>query len=1091
MQHHKCRSFATILLALAALPSSLLAQQQPATISGRVTTAAGGGPVNAATVAIPSLNVGAITNAEGRYTFTVPAARVTGQTVAITARSVGYAPVTEQVTLQAGPITQDFVLTAGATQLSAVVVTGAGTSTRRERLGATINTVDSGMIQRATQPQNLVSALAGAAPNVDVRTQSGEPGASASIRIRGATSVLGTNEPLFVIDNQPVDNSTISTTGRLENQTTVTQNRISDLNPNDIESVEILKGAAASAIYGARAANGVVLITTKRGRAGDTRYTWATTATFDEVEPAIDLQRRFGQGSGGVGVNCPEVNCRPASGAWGPEIPAGTPTYDQLNSIFDTGVAWDNNLTISGGSERTTFFLSGGLMNQEGYMEGPNNDYNRTTVRLKATHELLSNLTVGGNFSYIDTRGSYVQKGSNTSGLLLGALRSPPDFNNRQYLDPETGLHRSYRFPRPGFNSLTMSRGYDNPFFTLNNPGNWSELGRYIGNINLDWRPLEWLQVQYTLGADSYSDSRTQALPFTSSDRPTGEVIRFDVSNLQIDHNLVVTGTREFSPNFSGRLLVGQNLNSRRYRDVFSQGNDLNAPEPLALQNTINPLVSTETRSLRHVEGYFAQAEADFYNQLFLTVGVRNDGYSTFGESDRRATYPKAQLSWMFTNLFGEGGTMGPLTFGKLRAAYGEVGREPPVYATITAYDPTTLFGSGFGDFVQVSQSGQGGLVTDFTAGNPELKPERNKEFELGFDIGLFGQLADLSFTYFDKQSEDVILQVPVNAGATGTLFQLANAAEISNKGVEVQLNLRPVTTDAFAWDLGLQYGRTRGRVESLAGAEFVNYNLEGFTGSIGSSTVGFAPGVIRGQDFVRCGRGLTLDIDGDNVVEDIDALCGAGAPRNALFINAEGIPVADPTDRVIADPNPEWMGGLTTQLTFFRRLRVSALLDVREGFEVWNGTKSALLNFGTHKDTEIRTQPGTFGRGGNWYTHEQVAGPGAGQVAFENATEWQGWFNGLGGSFGPVASQFIEDGSFVKLREVSVAFTFDQPWVRSVGLSSIDARIAGRNLATWTDYTGLDPEASLGGAEYLTQGIDFFNNPQSRSFVLSFTFSR
>ena len=1087
MQRVPSRLFAVAAFALA--PVVALAQQ-PATISGRVTSTQGA-PVTAATVSIPSMSVGALTGPDGRYTFTVPAARVTGQTVAITARLVGYSPVTAQVVLRAGPIEQNFVLTSVPTQLSAVVVTGAGTATTRERLGSTINTVDSALITRATQPQNLVSALAGAAPNVDIRTQSGEPGASASIRIRGASSVLGTNEPLFVIDNQPVDNSTISSTGRQENQTVVAQNRISDLNPNDIESVEILKGAAASAIYGARAANGVVLITTKRGRAGETRYTYSSTATFDDVEPNIDLQRRFGQGSGGAPFTCAAVNCRPPSGSWGPELAAGVPSYDHLNEIFDTGLTWDNNLTISGGSERTTFFLSGGLMHQDGYMEGPNNSYRRATVRLKGTHQFRANLTVGGNFAYVDTEGDYVQKGSNTSGLLLGALRSPPDFNNRQYLDPETGLHRSYRFPRPGFNSLTMSRGYDNPFFTLSNPGNWSELGRYIGNVNLDWRPLDWLTVQYTLGADSYSDSRSQALPFTSSTRPTGQVIRFDVSNLQIDHNLVVSSEREFTPSFTGRLLVGQNLNVRRYRDVYSQGNDLNAPEPLALQNTINAVVPTETRSRRHVEGYFAQAEADLWRQLFLTVGVRNDGYSTFGESDRRATYPKAQLSWMFTNTFGDAGTLGPLTFGKLRAAYGEVGREPPVYATITAYDPTQTFGSGFGDVIQVSQSGQGGLVTDFVAGNPDLKPERNKEFELGFDVGLFGQLSDLSFTYYDKQSKDVIMQVPVNASATGTQFQLANAAEISNRGYEVQLNVRPVTTDRFAWDVGLQYGRNRGRVESLAGAEFVQYTLEGFTGSIGSSSVGFAPGVLRGQDFARCGRGLTIDTNGDNVVEDIDALCGANAPRGALFLNADGIPVEDPTDRVIADPNPDWMGGVTTQLTFFRRLRLSALLDVRQGFDVWNGTRAALYNFGTHKDTEIRTQQGVFGRGGNWYTHETVAGPGAGQVAFHDVAEWQTWFNGLGGSFGPVMSQFIEDGSFVKLREVSVAYTFDQPWVRRLGLSAVDARLAGRNLATWSDYTGLDPEASLGGAEYLTQGIDFFTNPQSRSFVFSLTLSR
>ena len=1079
----------------AVVPVFAQAQQSAATITGRV-TGDGGQPLPAISVFIPTLNYGTTTRPDGTFSFTVPANRVTGQTVGLTARGVGFRAQTVQVTLRGGTITQNFALVTAPAQLSAVVITGAGTTTTAERLGAAVTRVDTNALKRANEPANVVSALTAKAPNVEIRTQSGEPGSSASIRIRGASSVLGTNQPLFVVDNQPIDNSANSTQGG--NQSTVTQNRAADLNPNDIESVQILKGAAASALYGARAANGVVLITTKRGRAGQTRYTLQSSATADRIDPRLDLQRRFGQGNDGVDATCVGFDCTPraagraAVGAFGAEIPAGTPTFDHLDEVFDTGTTFDNNLSVSGGSERTTFFLSGGLMRQDGYMKGPNNAYNRTSVRLRANHQMTSSLNLGGNFSYIDTRGNFVQKGSNTSGLLLGALRTPPSFDNRQYLSPTTGLHRSYRFPNPSFGSTTRGRGYDNPFFTLQNPGNTSELGRFIGNVSADYNPTSWLKVNYTLGADSYADSRLEALPLTSSSRAIGQVARFEITNLEIDHNLLVTATREFSPNLTLRGSVGQNLNSRRNRQVFTQGNGLNAPAPLALQNTLQYLQPTEFRSLRHIEGYFGQAEADLYNQVFVTARVRNDGYSTFGETNRRAWYPAFTASWLFSTFLGNTEQTGLLSYGKLRAAYGEVGREPPVYATINAFSSTAQFGSGFGDAITASQGGAAGLVTAFTRGNAGLKPERNRETEVGADLGFFNQKVDLAVTYYDKKSSDVIMQVPVNAAQTGYLNQLANAATISNKGVELQLNARILDRPLVGWEVGMQYGRNKGRVLNLAGADFVSYNTEGFTGAIGSSTVGYAPGVLRGQDFARCGLGLKFDYNGDTVIDDIDALCGAGAKSGALFLAPNGLPVADPTDRVIADPNPRWTGGLSSTLRLGRKLRLSGLLDTRQGFQVWNGTRGILYNFGTHGDTEVRTQQGRIGRGGNWLTNEDVAGPGINTVPFTSVADWQAWFNGNGGGFGSVSKQFVEDGSFVKLRELSASYTLDQPWVRTrLGLSSLDVRLAGRNLFTWTDYKGLDPEANLGGSEFFTQGLDYFNNPQARSFVISLTLNR
>ncbi len=1080
------RALAAAALALAS-PAAVQAQQA-ATISGRV-VADDGRPLAAASVFIPTMNLGVTTNATGGYTFSVPASRVSGQTVGLTARLVGFRPQTVQITLRPGTITQDFTLASAPATLSAVVVTGAGTVSTRERLGNVINSVDSSVIRRQTQPQNLVSALSGTAPNVVVRTSSGEPGASASIQIRGATSVTGTNQPLFVVDGQPIDNTTISTaqgpSDFVGTGSSVSQNRAADINPNDVESVEILKGAAASAIYGARAANGVVLITTKKGRPGQTRYTLQSTSTLDRVSRTVPLQRSYGQGTNGNPGACSAPDCFAQTLTWGPLL-SGATTYDHEDDIFKTGSTFDNNLSIAGGTERTSFFLSGGLTAQDGIIIGPNNRYNRTSVRLKATHALNSQINVGGNLSYIDTRGRFVQKGSNTSGLLLGALRTPPDFNNEPYLDPTSGLHRSYRFPNPTTASATGTRGYDNPLFAAYSPGNQSELGRFVGNVSVEWNPMSWLRVQEQLGADYYADQRLEALPLTSSSNPVGQVTRLDLNNLMIDNNLLLTANREFSPSFTGRVSIGQNLNSRRYRQIWAQGVSLIAAEPYVMQNTVSPAVPQELRSLVHIEGYFGQVEADLWNQLFLTAGLRNDGFSTFGSGERRANYPKASAAWTFTNALGNTEQRGLLSLGKLRAAYGETGREPPVYGTITAFSTSSVFGSGFGDFIGSVQGGQGGVVRSLTGGNPDLKPERNREVELGADFGFFDQRADLGFTYFRKKSSDVILFVPTNASETGFSRRLANGATIDNRGVEVTLNLRPYTTSAVAWELGLNYGRLRGKVTDLLGAEFIPYNNEGFTGSIGTSSVGYAPGVIRGSDFARCGRGLVInDVD-------IDAGCGPNAKKDALYLAANGQPIYDPTDRVIADPNPRWNMGINSSLKLFGNLRVSGLLDIRRGGQVWNGTRGALYRFGTHKDTEVRGGSGTFGK--DFYTEEypDVAGPGVGVAFATTPAQWQTWFTTKGGNASLAQAQFVEDGSFVKLRELSLAYTLGQRWVRSrIGISSIDLRLAGRNLATWTDYRGLDPESNLGGAEYLTQGVDYFNNPQTRSFVLSATFNR
>jgi TonB-linked SusC/RagA family outer membrane protein len=1087
-------------LALLVGAASTLSAQSGTTISGTVTNEQGV-PLPGATVIIQGTTTGAHTDDAGRYVIVVPANRSNGQSGVLIARVIGYSARQVPIVLAAGStISQNFALVVNPLNLDAVLVTGAGTSTTRERLTTTINTVDSSALTRAANPQNIVSALAAQAPNVEVRTQSGEPGASASIKIRGAASLSGTNQPLFVVDGQPIDNQTFSTqsiangsgTASGADASTVAPNRASDINPADIESIQILKSSAAAAIYGARAANGVVLITTKSGTPGATKYTISSTETFDRVNMPDILQHNFVQGQGGVAATCGGPDCSVARYSWGPTAPAGTQLFDHSNELFDTGVTADNNLQVSGGNDRTTFYASGGLMNQNGYLKGPNNKYNRATIRLKGTQQINSKFKIGGNLSYIDTRGKFVQKGSNLSGVMLGALRTPPNFNNEDTYLPN-GLQRAYRFPNAtSVASMENAVYYDNPFFVLDNPGNRSELGRSVANLTADWTPLEWLSVNETLGADYYNDWRLESLPLTSGGDAVGNVTRNDLNNLEIDHNLIATAKHTFGTNTDLTFTVGQNLNSRRLRQTFAFGEQLIAPTPYNIQNTITPRVQ-EYRALRHIEAYFGQAELSLLDQLVLNLGLRNDGFSTFGSANPRANYPKASAAWTFSNLINNRDRTGLFSYGKLHVAYGETGKEPPAYAAVTALSSTTFFTlSGFGDALKSGINGQGALSTSLIVGNPNLKPERNKETEIGADLAFLNSKIDLSATGYNKKGSDIILSSPINASATGSNQQVLNAATITNKGLELTLNLHPIQRPDAAWDVGVQYGRNKGNVQSLAGAQFITYNLEGFNGAIGASAIGFAPGVIQGSDFIRCGRGITnVAVPGMGVVADIDALCG-NAPKGALFLAPTGLPVADATQRIIADPNPKYTMSYSSSMRW-HKLSLSGLLDVRKGGSVWNGTRGVLDFFGTGIDTENRTVTnGQYGVNYALKNYPTTAGPGKAVVPFTSAQAWENWFRGDGGGFGSVGAQFVEDGSFAKLREISLTYTLDNQMFRNLtGFSSADIRIAGRNLKTWTKYTGFDPEVNLGGAEFLTQGLDYFINPPTRSFVLSFSLSR
>lgn len=1073
------QKFVSLAIALAAVGATAHAQGGTV-ITGRVTSDGGVGLGNA-TVFIQSLGAGTQTDPEGNYRFTVPGARVTGQTVTLTARLIGYTQRSVQVTLAPGQtVTENITLTVNPLRLGEVVVTGSGTVTAAERLGTVRTAIDPALIVRSNE-QNVVQALAAKAPGVVVNQQSGDPGASSKVIIRGLNTIQGVGQPLIVVDGSPIDNSTNTTSDPTAG--TVAPNRASDINPNDIENVEVLKSGAAAAIYGSNASQGVILITTKKGQPGQTRYSLRSSNSWDNVTNLPDLQRQFGQGSGGVTAVCTKKDCRLTGSSFGAPIPAGTTTYNNAGNLFERGRVSDNTLTISGGTDRTRYFLSGGSSNNNGIIVGGNDYYRRQTVRLNASQQVFTGLNVGANISYADVRGSFIQKGSNLSGLLLGAWRTPPTFNNFQYLDSATGLHRSYRFPNPSAGSTTSARGYDNPLFVINNQSNTSQVGRAFGNVNVNYDPSNWFSLRYILGSDYTSDERLEAIPKTSSSQPTGQVIRANFVNRNIDQILTASGTKNFSDNFQTKLIIGGNLNERVYRQNYATGVNLIADRPFSLDNTTQ-VTPNQYESLIRGQSYFASLQTSLWDQLFVTLTDRNDGYSTFGQSNRRNWFPSAQAAWTFTKLTDLGGA---LSAGRLRVAYGQTGTQPGVYLT-SGYFSGGYFGGGWGDALYAIQNGRAGLTTAGRRPQNNLRPERQGEFETGIDLGFLKNRADLSFTYYDRIARDVIFDAPLPP-SSGYSVQASNAGKLQNRGTELSLNLRPVQAANVDWNVGFQYARNRNRVLNLVGTNAVYLPTGGyFEGAAAAAVKGFPLGVFRGNDFARCRYGSDNIIDG----VDINAACTAAkAPNGALYIGEDGFPVGDPALRVIGDPTPRWTGAVRSGLRV-GKVQLSGLLDIRNGGQIWNGTKGALYNFGIHGNTRLRNVPVIFGQtftpGSAKPVATPIVGPGAGQTV----TLGQDWYQGLGSGFGPVASQFIEPGGFVKLRELAIGYTLDGGWVRnSLGLSSVDLRLAGRNLKTWTKYTGVDPETNLGGAAVAVSGIDYFNNPQTRSVVFTVGLNR
>jgi len=1062
------RSLLLSLLVVLAMLQQAAAQGR--TVTGIATDQQTGQGLPGVAVLVQGTTVGTTTDTDGAYSINVPEGANT-----LEFRFIGYTTVTRPI---GNAATINVAMRPDTRQLEEVVVTAIGIERERKALGYSTQQVGAAEIARTTNP-NVVNALNGKVAGVNVISSSGAPGAGARINIRGSTSIIGTNQPLFVIDGVPIDNSS-SFSGNPDAETAgagqannnllggvAISNRAVDINPDDIESINVLKGGAATALYGIRAGNGAIIITTKKGQQGKAVVSYSTSFTLDRVNKLPELQDRFAQGTGGVFTGTiPDFE---SALSWGPLLdtmrfngqpyrydPNGflvsqnDPTateqraiaYDNLENFFQTGQTWNNTLSLSGGTDKADYYVSLAHSTQSGVV--PKSGFDRTSIRITGQTQLNEKLSTFGSANYIRSGGQRIQQGSNISGVMLGLLRTPRSFDLTNGIeDDPAGNPASYVFENGTQRTYREGAGYDNPFWTVNRNPFEDDVNRLIGYVGGDYKFTNWLSSTLRIGTDFYTDRRTGGLDIFSRASPPGQVFEEQLFKRDFNTDLFFTFNRDLAENFSVRLTLGHNYFLSRFQRLYTQGNTLATPTFFDLSNTASTISREDQVNIERVAAY-ADASVSFREMVFLNLTGRNEWSSTLPEDNNSFFYPAVSLGFVFTEALGMSENRS-LPFGKLRASYAVVGNDAPAYVLTTPFiRPAWL--DGWTSGISFPFRGVPGYVISTQLGNPDIKAEKNKSFETGVELRFLENRLGLDVTYYRNVSEDQIIPVSYSA-ASGFLTRILNAGEIENKGIEVVLNGTPVQAGEFSWEALVNFTRNRSEVVALEeGVESIILN--GFTRPTSRAVVGQPYGVLYGGRWARDAQGR-------------------------IIIGNDGFPMVASEEGVIGDPNPDWTAGITNTFTF-KGLSLSALFDIREGGDIWNGTEGVMTFFGTSKRTENRGETHVF------EGVREDGTPNTQEVVLDEA-----WYTANGGGFGEVDEEYVEDASWVRLRELTLGYNLPKTWLTGMWVSEAYIALTARNLWLNTDYTGIDPETNLTGASN-GFGIEYFGMPNTRSYGVS-----
>ena len=970
--------------------------------------------------------------------------------------------------------------------LEAVVVTALGFEQKRDEMGATYSVVNPESVSRSGEA-NFLNGIGAKASNVRINRSNGDPGAGSTIRIRGANTIDGDGSPLIVVDGVPLNNSTTYaggnniTGGRTGGVSQ--QSRLNDINPNDIASIQILKGASAASLYGSRAANGVVVITTKNGAIGKPKISYKTTLSFDEVSERIPMQSVWGQGRNG--------SYSPTSAeSWGDYIPErsgsadvvdmdgqhfiaddGTVYYpiDEKNStatfvdqnwdeVFQTGGFWQNDLSISGGGEKVTYFFSLGHINQDGIIK--NSDYNRSNVRLNNKIFITDWLTLSTKSAYTRSNSNRIQQNSNTAGLMLGLLRTPPDFEDADYKGTyvnSSGVrfpsrHRSYR----RYLGNNQNPTYNNARWTVEEQSSTSAVNRFVVNPQIDIIPTSWLQIVLRGSADVSDDKRVYFFPIGSGgDRNTGIFAEDILGRKEINFDAIGKGNFSLADNVNLTATLGWSLNDRTYRRNSGQitGFLVNATKETTGLNTAAENSSFENfKTFRRSNRGYGILNFDIDNQLFLNVSGGLEASSTVNGN---FFYPAVDVAWNFTKSALKADA---LTFGKLRASWGQVGVQPRAHAFETTAETGFTY-STYSDVLDISLFG-GGYRRNDDIGNPDLEPEIKTEWEIGTDLRFVKDRLGFSFTYYNNEIDGILIDVALSP-SSGYDTKYGNFGAMKNNGIEMDLDWTAIRRPDFDLNVFANFSKNNNEVTDLEGTETINLTPGASVSS--RAIVGYPLGVLYGTSS-------QMDDNGNFILDE------------------NGFPQLTPSPIVLGDPNPDWRGGLGFNFRW-KSLALNVLLEHSQGGEFSPRSLWVLRRFGTTEETANRLTldqdlvnfdgdvipAGTVVRG-------NIEDFGAGPVLLDET-----WYrHGIGGGFGDnQAYNFsIADATFTKLREVTLSYTLNTEGFRnSTKLGGITIGATARNFFNWNNIDGIDPETNQTGVGN-GFGLEYFTNPQTRSYL-------
>ncbi|MDT7857273.1 SusC/RagA family TonB-linked outer membrane protein [Rubrivirga sp. S365] len=1031
--------------------------QSAYTITGRVVDAALEDGVPGASVLLDGTQAGAATDVEGRFSFD---ARVEPGTYTLRASFVGFTTVETPVTLGAAPTVDVGVieLADDALRSDEVIVSATGLPIERRQLGNAIGTIDAREIADAgatSVDQAIVGKVAGAV----VSQNSGNPAGGISIRLRGPSTVLGSADPLYVIDGVIIDN----TSAGLIDLGGGDQNRLVDLNPEDIERIEILKGASAAALYGSRANGGVVQIFTKRGQTGAPSVTLSTSVRTDAIRKTLDVNRAaFDRPQG----TAPEASLSPQP----------TQRFDYQDDIFHQAVGTEQYLSVSGGQGGGTYFFSGGHFFNEGIVRG--NQFRRLNGRVRVGQDFgdLLNLSIGAN--YTRSRSQDIPNGGlNSAYGALTAFIFGPNFIDIQP-DPVTG---EYPVTSPGVPVDAAGDPIElvqqNPLDVVNNFDFSQTTNRFTGDAQAQLTPAEGLSISYVLGLDTYSQSGLALIPrgSTAGGFDGGYSRRADFNVTNLNNDLRLQYQTQLGESLESTTTLGGTSQYDQNSTFAIQTFDLNVGVE-TVDGGSRPSAVGESRSESTLLGAFVQQTFGVYDQLFVTAAGRVDASSRFGPDNRTNFYPKVSASYDAgsNDAYARAAQNGyfPSTL-RLRASYGESGG----LTSIGPFTRFTRYGPG-------AYAGSNGLLPPGLLGNPGVEPERQSEFEVGTDLGFFDDRLGIEATYYTQNTTDLLLNVelPLTSGFSN---QLQNVGELSNKGFELLLRALPVETEGFRWSSTATFATNKNRIDldpSVTADPFDDVPDE--TLILGNSfglvaVIDDQPqGVFYGSGFARDDAGnivgLAVNPATNQIVLDAQNLptfTTGTIGDDGLLRDAGGaviVPVRDGTQRIIGDPNPDFTASWINEFDVGRRFSARVQLDGAFGGDIFNFTRrlAALRNFGTLSDYQAEIE-GRVPVG--YYQNSGVPGPDPRNY----------------GTFS-IFENWIEDGTFVKLREVSLTYLVPVDLFRGMGVQGLRVTAYGRNLLSFDSYSGYDPETNVAGQSTGVRGYDFVEVPIPRTFGLT-----